>query len=71
MNVKELIDKLQQYDETMVVLLECDHGQTPMKANCVTESFTTKGYMAEHIHKDDIDDYSKDQYEKVVIIEAY
>ena len=32
MNVKELIEKLEELDEELLVVVEADHGQSPMKA---------------------------------------
>jgi hypothetical protein len=56
MKVKELIEKLKQFDQDLEVYSMCDHGQTPEKAQVPSEIYTLESYYS-------LDDYTGDAEE--------
>lgn len=74
MKVKELFEELSKLIDVghgdLQVRVEADHGQTPMKANCVGEGYISgDDYMPDGVHPDDLDDCPNAV--KVIIIEGY
>lgn len=71
MKVKDLIESLKELPPDMDVVVEADHGQTPMKATFVGVSHVkdSEEYMMEGIHEDDLNEYP--DAVQVVVIQGY
>ena len=67
MKIRELIQKLQEFDPEIEVIVETDHGQTPSKLCAVTKEFATiERGVPVPIHPDDI--IESDEVVKVVVL---
>lgn len=71
MKVKEVIAELQKLDPELPVVVEADHGQTPMRATWAGESLVEDAnqYTMESIHPDHEDEY--ESADKVALIQGY
>lgn len=71
MKVKELIEKLSALPADLDVVVEADHGQTPMSATWVGEMHVQdkSEYMMEAIADEDLGEYP--DADKVVVIQGY
>lgn len=71
MKVKELIEELQKLPQDMLVTVEADHGQTPMKVTWAGEHYVKdkSEYMMEGIAEEDLEEYP--DADKVVVIQGY
>jgi len=72
MTVQELIDELKKVkDKSLKVVVEADHGQTPMTATWSGEIQVAdeNEYLMESVHEDDVDEY--DDLVTVYCLQAY
>lgn len=71
MTVAELIEELKDLPQDLEIVVEADHGQTPMKATWVGVSHVEdkEEYMMTGLHEEDLEEYP--EADKIVIIQGY
>ncbi len=78
MKVKDLILELQKFDPELIVAVEADHSQTPMKMNGVSEEYVhcIDEYMMESLYvtEDGLTEDNEDPNvigDKLIILSGY